>query len=326
MNLQIFPFLAVTLLGACVVSGFTTAPTHIVTAPTADFITEVAIVDENGRMTEEEYAKAKGVSLTQVQNRFAATGILNRDGYRGSAQLTADRQTITTVAHMFTDKDTCRPLNSPSSCVFTIKNGARVETIKVKELAATGFKCPELPRGADDWAVARLRRPATLANPYRVSDLDSIEPRVRVISVSAGTIDFKRRRAKDGTIEYPKSIEECETKHLYRTFGRPTLYTSNCDFSSGNSGGSILRETTDGDILFAISAANSEPERERTAILNGREPKSAPYKENVWTTYHVPIGGDFLNAVRRAADKMPAPATTERKHGLPSIPAEPGRM
>jgi hypothetical protein len=61
----------------------------------------ISIIDENGRMTEEEYAAAKGQSLEDIRDRFAATGRLDCKNSRGTAQLTGDGRTLTMSGHMF---------------------------------------------------------------------------------------------------------------------------------------------------------------------------------------------------------------------------------
>ena len=129
---------------------------------------------------------------------------------------------------------------------------------------------------------------------------DEVGRKNKVISVSASTIDFRRVNPKSGKIEYPKSIEECETQRTYLALGKPILVNSNCDFSSGNSGGSIIKESTDGDVLAAISVSNNETEQDRENIMAGGQSKSGPYKENEWTTYHIPLGGEFLFAIEKA--------------------------
>ena len=89
-------------------------------------IIKTAVVDEDGRMTEEEYAAAKGVPPDVVRSRFAATGKLKCGKYEGTAQLTGDNQTITTSAHMFTNRENCQSLVGPESCKFIVKNGSSV--------------------------------------------------------------------------------------------------------------------------------------------------------------------------------------------------------
>lgn len=272
--------------------------------PSRDMPERVAIIDEegeDGRHTEEEYASKNGMPLAQVQSRFAATGIIKCGIYTASAQLTGSSNTITTAAHVLSGEDNCDPGTSPRSCSFTTRNGSDVQTQSISELVATGFKCPSKPRMADDWAVLKLQNPIRWVRPYGLPTLnDDINPGDTVISVSGSSVDFQRLAKHSSRTTFPKSIEECQTKKPYLTLGVITLFESTCDFSGGNSGGSILRASQSGDVLLGISKANDETLRDRANARKSNIVKRGKYSEGKWATYHVPVAGDFLKAIYRA--------------------------
>lgn len=87
----------------------------------------VALADRDPRMTEEAYAKSNGLPPGEVENRFAASGVLRCPGGSSSAQVTGARDVITTVAHAF--RDVCKPLTSPDKCTFEYYLGAERRTV-----------------------------------------------------------------------------------------------------------------------------------------------------------------------------------------------------
>lgn len=267
-------------------------------------VNRVAIIDEEGeegRLTEEEYALKSGLPVLQIQTRFAATGVIKCGKYTGSAQLTGANDTITTSAHMFSGAENCAPGVPAKSCTFTTRTGNDVQTQPISELVATGFKCPGKPRMADDWAVLKLQNPIRRVTAYSLPSLnDEINPGDKVISVSGSSVDFQRVARKTGQTTFPKSIEGCQIKKPYFTLGVISLFESTCDFSGGNSGGSILRMSERGDVLVGISKSNDETEAERTSAARNNIVRRGKYSEGKWATYHVPVAGDFLNAIERA--------------------------
>lgn len=50
-----------------------------------NLLQRISVIDEDGRMTEEKYARAKNLPLAEIQRRFAATGQLKFENHRADA-------------------------------------------------------------------------------------------------------------------------------------------------------------------------------------------------------------------------------------------------
>lgn len=262
-------------------------------------IHKAAVVDEDGRRTEEEYAGDKVKPLSAVQNRFAPTGILKCNGSELSAQLTGATDVITTAGHGFVNTDTCRKTTSPESCTFTVKIGSDERVSKISGMVGTGFNCPTPTRPHDDWAVLKIDPPLDGINPYHLPDEPEIKEGIEVTSVSAMARDFVRIDPKTKKKILPKTIEECRSKKAYG-IGRTVLLESNCDFGRGNSGGSLLRTINGKDVLVAISVGNRESEEQLRKAERRGTPNTGPYKIDEWATFHVPLNSRFLDTVKKA--------------------------
>jgi hypothetical protein len=266
--------------------------------------TNVAWVEEPGeldRRTENQYAIDHKTTVAEIQDRFAATGLLNCNGYKGSAQLTGDDMTITTSAHMFADSKTCKKhKNSTKGCTFTIKSSTEEKTVEVAGLFAQGFKCPSKPKNSDDWAVMKLKFPLKGVKPYRLpKSFDRLEEKEKVIAVNAYNDDYFYQDKATGEKTYPKTIEDCTSKFGYAEPVEFKMFDSTCDPSPGASGGSILKSDSKGDILVAITKGGDETPNELKLGEKGAV-ISKPYKQGKWAGYHVPVKGEFLEALRQA--------------------------
>lgn len=165
------------------------------------------IVGEDGRMTEEEYAKKTGEPLISIQDRFAATGVLRCKNFSASAQLTGNKDTITSSAHVFTDSKTCRTIDSPQTCIFITKRRGALVEIPVSKLIKSGYQCPKLPQNQDDWAVLKLQRTVEEITPYEISLFDrGITTGEKLISVSGFSIDFQRKILERGALKCPSRL------------------------------------------------------------------------------------------------------------------------
>ena len=135
-----------------------------------NFIREVAVFGNvEHRKTVPEFAAATGQRAEDVQKKYSATGTLICSGREGSAQVTLKDNIITTAAHTLFDSVTCVQKSAPSDCVFMLRgSGGDLQKIKVKELKATGYKCPAVPTPDLDWAVLSLETPAKNVSPYGV--------------------------------------------------------------------------------------------------------------------------------------------------------------
>lgn len=266
---------------------------------------KTAVIDEDGRMTEEEYARKKGRPLAEVQNRFAATGVLRCEKRSASAQLTGSDNTITTVAHILLGMD-CDKKSSPSKCSFSVKRGDKEQSSEISELVGMGFKCPTPPKRKNDWAVLKLKSPMKGVTPYTLPYPDEdVKDGDDVISVAASGRDFDRADPRTGKKVFTKSIEDCQGRQPYYEDGFEVLFLSNCDSSPGSSGGSILRARKRYDVLMGITATNNETDTQIAQAAKRGTPTAAPYVEGKWATYQIPLSGEFLQVLEKAIGGRP---------------------
>jgi hypothetical protein len=88
-----------------------------------------------------------------------------------------------------------------------------------------------------------------------------------------------------------------------KLYGRPVPYfmSAPCGCSEGCSGGSLLTDEPRPALLGVVSS-NAETDEQRNKEINTGKPVKVPYGELTGTTYFVPLTGDFLRAVKKAAD------------------------
>lgn len=304
---------------------FTFARTHLITIPALiflsaastaencyhndvaddfrDLIHKTAAVGNAGRMTEEEYAKAKKKPLAEVKKEFAATGTLKCGTKELSAQLTGANNVITTAGHSLFTITNCTQVRAPESCKFSINVGGKSITKDVAGLVDTGFNSCRVGARASlnqDWAVMSLKEGIEGADYYELPyESDSIKPMQNVVAVAAQSIDFVRKD-KSGKKIYPKSIEDCQIQ-TPNSLNLPRYFESDCDAAIGASGGSILKRGASRHTLVGIIAHGDEtPEQVDDAIAAGRI-NQKDYSRGTWATYSVEFKGDFLRAAERAA-------------------------
>jgi hypothetical protein len=264
--------------------------------------TNISWVEENGelgRRTVEQYAVDKGTAKEIIQDRYAATGLLECNGYKATAQLSGDNSTITTVAHTFVDSNTCKkkPANV-SDCTFTVTTSKGKQTVNVSEMFGHGFKCPKRPRDSDDWAVLKLKDPIKGVKPYSLPRSgDGLKKGDKVVSVNAYNNDIFTVNKATGKKKFPKTIEECSDKVNHYDPVEILYFQSTCDLAGGASGGTILK--ADSDVLMAIHKGNLDTDAE---VAAGRDGKSVhkPWVKGQWASYHVLVKGEFLETLRQA--------------------------
>lgn len=260
-----------------------------------DYVQQVRIVGEDGRKTEEEYARYKNVPLYEIQNRFAATGILRCPNRIGSAQLTGDNRTLTSVAHLFRSRE-CKTINRPDECTFEYVTKGTKRSMRLSGEVEMGHYCESSWR-AQDWSILKLAAPIEDVTPYMVpGEFDDPMPGTKVVSVSAGAVDFRRKDKITGTVVTPKSIEECTVKWLHPGPGgfNSIAFDTDCDSDHGNSGGSVLRVTKVGLMLVGVTAG---------ARAEKNHSKSNEYREQEWATRHMSVYGKFLEAIGKSLEK-----------------------
>jgi hypothetical protein len=282
-----------------------------------DMIVKVAVYGTaEHRKTEQELADATGEKVGDIHERYSSTGTLVCAGNEGSAQVTLKNNIITTAAHMFFEEKTCKRIASPSDCVLTLKSLSGAEQkIKVKEQVkdGMGFKCPTIPTGDLDWAVLRLDGAATGVQPYTVEELPGKGlAEGTAVTLVAHSIDFWRKDSSGNKV-FPKHIQR--NCHITKVYGawEPGMYKGDCDATGFSSGGSILVEGAKGPILSAIFSGQNETREQEYQSLNREEkdskgrltgkgvPNIAPYNLDTWSGYYVAVTGNFLRAIRSAA-------------------------
>ena len=262
-------------------------------------IHKVAVVEEDGeigRRTEEEYASDHGLPLSVVQNRFAATGVLKCGRIEQTAQLTGSSNVLTTAAHAFIDRKTCKKVAVPESCTFTTKIGSTTRESKVSRLVKSGLECPHSREMYEDWAVLLIDPPINGVTPYKLPGYKEAEEEEKVKAVAVGSDDFVR--TINGKLLYPKSIEDCRVKKNHK-LGRTVLGESTCDISPGASGSAILGEVGGADTILGISVT------QQTKATSSKNKNSGAYKANSWNSFHVPMNGEFLRTVEQASRSAP---------------------
>lgn len=267
-------------------------------------IQHVAVYGEkDGRQTEEEYAASHNLTPALVKSQYAASGQLNCNGILGEAQLTVKDNIITTASHLLQDIDTCRETSKPDQCKFIYKLKGREFTIPVETLIAQGFRCPHRHEPELDWAVMKLKSPATGVTPYRLPTFAemSVKEGQKVVAVATMSIDFQKKDPLSGKTIYPRHIEDCQIRDIYGGVLR-ALYGNDCSGSQGRSGGSILTPNTDSPALLAIVSYNMEPEEKALKAQKSGVPNKAMYEEGKWQDFAVPVHGVFLNAILKATE------------------------
>lgn len=250
----------------------------------------VALMDAERRMTEEIYAKVKGLSRGEVGKRFAASGVLRCPGGASSAQVTGARDVITTVAHAF--RDACKPHTSPDTCTFEYYLGAEKRIIPLSAALWMGPCVDAEPRqGSVDWAVARLAFPADVT-PYEIHEQpETLVELERVLAVVGYDIEAAGKTDKDGP--FNKTIQECQIRDV-RDW--QTVET-NCEFEFGASGSALFRQW--GRRMTLLGVVFGDYHDTEYCPRGGCE-----FKSRTWSSLFVTLRGEFkdrlLAAVRQS--------------------------
>jgi TonB family protein len=304
------------LAGATVAAGPSVAFGPVSPPAGISYLQRVAVYgDKDHRRTEPEWAKQTGQSLETVRDRYAATGKLICGGRRATAQLTISNDIITTAAHVVRLKDGCATID-PRSCSFEVTTPNGLREYRVGQLVARGACAANASRLAtmvNDWAVLKLERPVDGVAPYRVDANKTLGlwQGDRVVNV-AHSVDFTRRT---GPVEHPKHIAEC-TIHNLAPSAPPRVIATDCDAAQGASGGSLLSDPGGEAEPILIGVLSGTHETPRAAAEAGRRgrPTAKPFDLMTWSTVHVALSHEFLDAVLRAAHQEPAMA-----HAQPSM-------
>lgn len=263
-------------------------------------IYKVMSIDEEGRQTEAEFATSEASTLQRIKRRFAATGKLKCRSGELDAQLTGASDVITTNAHALFKPENCEELSKPNECTFSTEVNGKPVIRRVSAEVGMGFNCPGggEQESNTDWAVMTLESKIDDVEPYALPRADYLlDPGVSVISVTVGSSDLIEAKWKSS-----KAIDKCVTQTVHSTY--PAYFKTNCDTSSGVSGGSILEKIKDRDVLIGINQGNTETDTQRKRGAEGNR-HQCDYHEETCFSGHVKLEGNFLEAVKSAVKKSP---------------------
>jgi Trypsin-like peptidase domain len=271
-------------------SGLSACPKSLF-AQQLNLVRQIAVIGEPDRMTEEDYATAKGLPLNTVRDRYAATGVIEcpKGKWAASMQLVGKDNRVVTSRHVFQD-DNCKdvPRSRPLQCVAVFKDSQGEQVIPFQRVLAQGRCTPGELR--TDWMVLELARPVERIRPYVVAPFNGLTLRgASVTAALGGSMDFPR----PGTTKPIKSLGTCNVRHVggYHPDSRSLdLVSTDCDVSYGASGGSILRETDPSPTLLGVVRGVSA---DSTAA-------STDFDLHTRSSSFVPVAGDLLLAIQRA--------------------------
>ena len=271
-----------------------------------DLLIRTAVVGDLDRRTEQQFADENNMTLSQVQQRFAATGELVCGPWAQTANLALLPNLVVTAGHMFKHIESmwggmkigaCEPTGQvPEQCVFRTRIGAEVRTEEVARAVAAGYDgCPShRTTGMDDWVILKLKRPIGGVQPYGVWP-GNIRKGQKVVSVEENFLkgDFRTVTPYSSV----KSIGSCTIRNVYyRSFG------SDCDSTKGNSGSAVLNlKPKEPPAIVGITSGSYETREQLLRAFNTHRAYHCDYKEGSCATMHIPLAGKFFESLLTAA-------------------------
>jgi hypothetical protein len=230
--------------------------------PTALWANIIDGSDERGSLL--ELARSLGLSAAEVARIREVSGhVVCADGEpvtaSGALYLTNDQ--VLTAAHVFFDADG----NRKSQCFFR-QQAVQSEWLPlVPDSANARFGAsPPRPGSNNDWAIVRLAEPLAGAEPFAL-DIGRPEAGDPLIVLSAQPAGFEHL---DPSVPIAQS---CTVRRAPVSSEATSFYRTDCDASSGSSGGMHLFRR-DGQLVFRGITISTGPSRD--PALNG-----APYDE-----------------------------------------------
>lgn len=252
------------------------------------------------RLTVAEYAEIHTKPLNQITDAVAATGRLNCGKGVLSANLVMKGDVILTVNHPFVDPNTCQKRANPKDCTFTAEGK---KSVKIKELIASGNKCPTRGEANADWAILRLEENVTGVVPYKLPDKNARDGVVAqpVIAVGSLSLDFRKTDPKTGKSTFPKHVQDCNIKRIFYRYD-PVAVASDCDGGQGKSGGALLAQNLADHIIVGISTSSpfSEAEEKREAKTGIATRKN--FDRDKWYDSGLAIDGKLRDELEKATN------------------------
>lgn len=201
-----------------------------------DLPSSAIVIDEDNRLTRDEYAVANGMSAATVASRFGATGLVRCGSAVGTGQLVGAGNVLVTAAHVLFAPGG-EPRGRGTSCTFDITAGGRRQVVPIDvDKVVCGAREPYAEPAVKDWAVVPLATAVSGAKPYMPA---------RTMSVPGEIVLAAAARA-GGQESY--SLQNCRARKVTATTPSGLREVAiDCDAEGGVSGAAIL--STDGAFL-----------------------------------------------------------------------------
>lgn len=201
-------------------------------AATMSLPPSAVVIDEDGRLSLEDYARANSLSSKAVAARFGATGVVRCGQAVGTGQLVGASNVVVTAAHvLFAPGGHSR--GAGAVCTFEIDAGGRRQVVKLKlDTVQSGCKEPYAEPAIRDWAVAALAEPVMGVRPYTLASAMSVPGDIVLTSA-----------ARSGGVEI-HSLERCKAREVTGTSPAGLREVAiDCDAEGGTSGAAMLTDT-----------------------------------------------------------------------------------
>ena len=250
------------------------------------------------RSTVDGYARSHDRKTEDVEAKVAATGRLKCGSNTLTANLVIKGDVILTAGHALIDYRTCRKWADASQCTFT---AGRDKPVRIKQILASGNRCPIKGDSDADWLIMKLDRPVTGVEPYKLEEFDARAGVVArpIIAVADFSVDFSQISQPSGKKIFPKHMQDCGIKRVFHK-GDPVGVGSNCDGSSGKSGGALLASDLDAHLIVGISVGNPFSKEEEARELKTGIPTRKPYNEDTWHDSGLAIDGKLRMELEKA--------------------------
>lgn len=186
------------------------------------------IIDEDGRLSRDDYSRLAGLSPAAMASRFGATGVVRCGSAVGTGQLVGANNVLVTAAHVLFAPGG-EPRGRGASCTFEIVTAGGRQKIPVDvDKVVCGAREPYVQPAVKDWAVVPLASPAKGVKPYMPGTM-----RVPGDIVLAAA-------ARSGGQEY-YSLQSCQARKVTKTAPSGLREVAiDCDAEGGVSGAALL--------------------------------------------------------------------------------------
>ena len=201
-------------------------------ATTTSLPPSAVVIDEDDRLSPEDYARANSLSAKAIAARFGATGLVRCGQAVGTGQLVGASNVVVTAAHvLFAPGGHSR--GEGAACTFEIDAGGRRQVVELKlDTVQSGCKEPYAEPAIRDWAVAALAAPVVGVRPYTLAAAMNVPADIVLTSA-----------ARSGGVEN-HSLERCKAREVTGTSPAGLREVAiDCDAEGGTSGAAMLTDT-----------------------------------------------------------------------------------